>query len=495
MQNFQSEASSNPRVVIFLTASAANDIPEGASKLACLLPLGNTTFAERIVESCSRAGLLELDLVISDEPESVRKVLGNGERWGMNFRWHLVKEGIAPYGVLRSLGMKRGQRLVLGHGHQWIHDSALGKLADADHVAVSVADAVEWCGWVSMDSLCLHSVSPHASYGALAEVAISLHARSCLMLQGRMFQQANSSQALLQAQELVLRDVNDESVPASWLRFSWGAMSPDARVDPAAKMVGPVYIGTGCTVGAFAELGPGAVLTRNVVVSGGAVVRDALILPNTYISSSVNIENAVASGNQIQHIRHGVRSVLPRQEAVIASLVDRHKRPASIGGKLIAGLLALGLLPAFLAVALCQWAQGHGGPWRSSLAAVGTADEGRGLQLASVRTPSRPDSGLGRVLGCYGAMLDVLQGRRCWFGVRPRSASEWYSLGPDWQALFSRSPIGLLHAPAWLDRFATQDSEALAVADAYFAVRTGMRERLRIVAALWRLRGAMYASV
>jgi hypothetical protein len=81
----------------------------------------------------------------------------------------------------------------------------------------------------------------------------------------------------------------------------------------------------------------------------------------------------------------------------------------------------------------------------------------------------------------FGALLDIMQGRRNWFGLRPRAESEWYALGRDWQELFGRTAIGLFHAPAWSENSAQLDSEAFAAADAFMAVQTSMAGRVRIL--------------
>ena len=88
---------------------------------------------------------------------------------------------------------------------------------------------------------------------------------------------------------------------------------------------------------------------------------------------------------------------------------------------------------------------------------------------------------LDRWLGHCGALLDIVQGRRCWFGLRPRQEAEWYALGRDWQELFSRTAIGLFHAPAWTERSANLDHEAHAAADAFMAVPPSLGARVRIL--------------
>lgn len=82
----------------------------------------------------------------------------------------------------------------------------------------------------------------------------------------------------------------------------------------------------------------------------------------------------------------------------------------------------------------------------------------------------------------YGAVLDVIQGRRRWFGLRPRNTSEWYALSRDWQNLFSHAMLGVFHAPSWREDIGTPESESLAVADAFMVVHSTLAYRLGLIA-------------
>ena len=478
-----------PRAVVFLTAPCAAEIPAHEGSVACLLPFGFASFAERVMDSCVRAGLRELDLVVSEQPEAVRACLGDGSRWGLKLTWHLARQSASPYAVLHSLGLQRGQRLLVGHGDRWVADRVLKALVEKDRVAVQVAESIHWSGWISMDSLFVHSISPHADFAVLSEVALSLHglhASRCVVAGAGELAHGGTARQLLAAQAQVLQDVAGDTIPAAWLRLPWGARSPDANVHPQARMQGPVLVGPGCMVQAGAEVGPGTVLSRDVLVAEGAVVRDTLVLPNTYVGGDITLDHAIAQGNAVQHLKWSVRTVLPLEDAVLAPLVPQRLPRASWSGRLLAALLAVLLLPAALLLAALQLLQGRPPLWQALQAAVGGGEGEEPVRLCWLRSPL-PDVGrVGWLVGVFGALLDVAQGRRHWFGMRPRTASEWSTLGHDWQTLLGRTPVGLFHAPAWTEPGTAPDSESLAVADAYFAVRNGLGERIRILTGLFR---------
>ncbi len=484
--NESADACTPPRVVLFMTAPSAGDVPVSGPLPASLLPFGSATFAERVLDSCARAGLTEIDLVVSEQPEKLRKQLGDGWRWGVKLNWHLAKESATPYGLLHAMGFAPGQRVLIGHGHRWVADSVVRALAEADRAAVRVGPAVAWTGWVSMDSLFLNAISPHADYAALAEVAVSLQSRQCLMVPRGEFAWGGTALELLQAQELALRDESGLHVPATWLRFPWGAMSPDASVHPQAAIQGPVLVGPRCMVDRDARVGPGVVLSRDVLVSGGAVVRDALILPNTYVSGSVTLDHAVVQGNVVQDLTWSARTTLPQRDGVLGTLAPKAAPRADWSGRLLAALLALLLAPALVAVALSQWLRRRPAGWRSIDVVTGRNEENGWLQRTWLRDGALHAGLAGWLQGRYGALLDVAQGRRHWFGIRPRGTAQWYALRRDWQVLFSHQPVGFFHAPSWIDLAGHPDGEALAAADAYFTVRASLGERLRTLLALAR---------
>lgn len=469
-----------PRVVLFMTTPSAADIPAGAHSLACLLTLGTSTFAERLMHSCAQAGLREIDVVVSESPESVRERLGNGSQWGLKLTWHLAKDTATPYTALQGMRLRDGQRVLIGHGHRWVAERILRALMLQDTVAIHVAQDVAWTGWFSTDSESIQAFAPHADFEALTHIAMELDSRQRLIAHQREFVHADNALQLLQAQDLVLHDTAGTAVPASWLRMPWGAMSPNAIVHPQAKMIGPVLVGAGCTVGRDAQIGPGTVLSQDVLVAEGAVVRDSLVLPNTYVGGSVTLEHAVAQGNTLQNLKWSVRVTLSPEDAMLTPLVNAVDVTPSWWGRLIALWLAVLAAPLLAMLVAVQALRQRPLIWQNFSAITKRTEDGQ-LSVCTVRQARANAGRADWLLGRYGALLDVVQGRRHWFGIRPRDASQWYSLGRDWQILFGRTALGFFHAPAWVDRTGTHSSESLAAADAYFSVCTGPHERFRIL--------------
>ena len=188
----------------------------------------------------------------------------------------------------------------------------------------------------------------------------------------------------------------------------------------------------------------------------------------------------------------------PRTRAAIRAFQRDHGlRIDGVAGPVTCARLQLLVEPRWLAIArghlglaerdgpasnalLLQWATTGHRLWRSVQAVRSRVLGQAGLACVSVRVPHSSRSA-DRWLALYGALLDIVQGRRSWFGLRPRQEPEWYALGRDWQELFGRTTIGLFHAPAWTERSANLDHEAYAAADAFMAVQPSLGARVRIL--------------
>ena len=304
-----------------------------------------------------------------------------------------------------------------------------------------------------------------------------------LLVEAAEWVSVNNAQELLAAQHHTLTDEALAKLPATWLQTPWGAYSPDALVQDDALMARPTLVGPGCVVAAGARLGPGTVLTRDVIVSSDATICRSLVFPDTFIGQGLELDETLVNAQSVEHLRLGARIVLPTSEGLLLDLHATNENGSAWLSRVVAAVLCLLVLPWLAVDTLLCSARGLPVRWQTRLAVAGRdADTGE-VRMQTLRCAPQSGAGAGRWLAHYGEWLDVLQGRRNWFGVRPRSQSEWYALGRDWQLLLASTPVGCLHAPAWQED-AGASLEAQAAADVYFVARQGLTEKMRIVRAL-----------
>jgi hypothetical protein len=478
------------RTVLFATGTAAPEIPVAQDFPAALLPMGCSTFIERTLEQLSNAGVRQLDLVVSSHPEQLRRLLSDGERWGLSLRWHLVKDPAHPYGILRSLGLEPLQRVLLGHADRWIADEALESLVQRDQVLTQSGSAtsLNWAGWASVAAGTLNDLAVNCNEYALGLLLMkSLHEMQ--MLEPNQFILVRDARQFLEAQRIALSEAFMQQVPATWLRQPWGAHSPDALVQSGALIDGPTLIGPGCMVATGARIGPFTVLTSDIVVSTNSTVRNSVVLPHTYVGEGLELDQTIVNARSVQHLVLGVRTVLPISEGLLMDLRRKRNTRTSWLARLLALLACLIALPWLALDSVVRRWRSLPLRWSPRSVVLGQdADSGQ-LLTGTLRCPNATETGFNRLLSNYGAWLDVVAGQRSWFGARPRTEAAWLALSRDWQLLLANTPVGCLHAPAWSDADG-ENPESLAAADVFFAVRQSPRERLRLLAAALRGSGA-----
>jgi len=72
-----------------------------------------------------------------------------------------------------------------------------------------------------------------------------------------------------------------------------GVVHPTARIDPAARLVGPFYVGPACEVAAHGEVGPDATLVSDVGVGAGARLADTVAWSGVRVGAEARVDGAL----------------------------------------------------------------------------------------------------------------------------------------------------------------------------------------------------------
>ncbi len=81
---------------------------------------------------------------------------------------------------------------------------------------------------------------------------------------------------------------------------------PGARIDKAARVLAPAYIGAWSKVRAGAVLTRGSCVEHHTEVDCATVVEDANVLPYSYVGAGLDVAHAVVGFRQIAHLRRNV---------------------------------------------------------------------------------------------------------------------------------------------------------------------------------------------
>ena len=81
-----------------------------------LFPLVDRPFIQHVVECLLAGGIEQIEFILHHQPEKFRQLLGDGDRWGGTFRYHLAKDPEDTYRSVKILASEEeDEPLLIGH--------------------------------------------------------------------------------------------------------------------------------------------------------------------------------------------------------------------------------------------------------------------------------------------------------------------------------------------------------------------------------------------
>ena len=78
-----------------------------------LLPLVDRPFIQHVVEFLVEGGITRFEFVLCHLPEKIERLLGDGSRWGSEFKFHLTRDPERPYEALKTMSFDNDAGPVL----------------------------------------------------------------------------------------------------------------------------------------------------------------------------------------------------------------------------------------------------------------------------------------------------------------------------------------------------------------------------------------------
>jgi anti-anti-sigma factor len=201
-------------------------------------PLLGKSLVEYWIEYLVTLGVREILIPASDRPAQVRALVGDGTRWGLPIS-------------------------VTAEKHELTTEQAAEKYGTPSDTLPDVV--------VLMDHLPgrpgLHIFENYAAWFA-------------------------GLQAWMPRAQALERIGQCEVQPGIWVGLR-------ARIDPAAQLLAPCWLGDYVWVKGTAVIGPGAILEDGVVVAAGASVVQSVIGPATFVGPKTRVENSIAHGHTL----------------------------------------------------------------------------------------------------------------------------------------------------------------------------------------------------
>lgn len=452
-----------------------------------MVPLVDKPFVQHLVEYLIQNGVNEIDFVLSSLPEQAEGLFGDGSRWGVTFRYSLVKDGSRPYKAVAQIARAMSGPVLIVHDDAIVSVPSVADFVQGSSHPVILMDSsrphgasVGWTGWASCDARLLDHV-PNGTRDDL-------------------FRYLSSTRVVLQYAGTVLRitsfrDMIQAQIHALNRRFSDLALSGNrcadnivlgagARIHQTVEIVGPVYVGENAEICEGVKLGPGTVIGRDCVVDTGTRISESIVLSGTYVGKELDVILCWVDRSNLYNARLSAgikltdRSLLgPVLHLKIVEQLSRYVSRVACG-------CALALLsPILLAVAGWVKATRRGPVFirRRSVSIPASTDPREWCffdRISFIDSEAQPLSELSRILLIdLPGLFNVARGEMNLVGTPARTAAEIYALEPDWRTLYLRSKAGLVTESRV--RHAEPDEEH--AFEAFYAINSSLRYDLHIL--------------
>jgi lipopolysaccharide/colanic/teichoic acid biosynthesis glycosyltransferase len=442
-----------------------------------MLPLVDRPFLQHVLEALVDAGVHEFDFVLHHHPARVEAHFGDGKRWGSQIRYHLVRDGGAPYQAVQA--MEHGDEIVA-----IVRGDCLPLLPPAALGAPALLEcAGEWTGWAVAPTSILERLAAVRSDDEardLLSAAAPARVPCDLRLSVADYDRYLDAHAAVMEQRFPLALLTGRQAGEQiWI-------SRNVSIHPSAKISPPVFIGENCRVAEGVALGPGVVVGANSVIDRKSALRDTVVFPGSYVGEALDIERSIVDQSKLVNVALGAELGLG-DDFLLGSMAPQvtRSRFARVFERLLALALLIVFFPILALTAICVGLRRFGSPFVSRafvrLPAPPDADRwktGHLTILAGGRSVRSPLAHF--LLRFLPGLPAVVLGRIGLAGVEPRTPEEVAHLDADWRALYLNGHPGLVtEAFVQYGDQATQDEHF--ACEAFYSAAPGLSLDLSIL--------------
>jgi mannose-1-phosphate guanylyltransferase / phosphomannomutase len=467
------------KAVLFATRALPALAPLTEGSCDALLSVACKPLIVHNIEALAMAGVNDVILAVSPNAHAVEAALGDGTRWGMRFEYELATADETEKRTLERIRHRLGGEYLVMRG-EMLRTPLVAEFlerarpARAAAVAATVRGVDAGLKLIRQESSASGPRTTSRRCDAVKEYLEFPAARLALIDSLAEFHRAN-----LDALDSAFAGL---IVPGRQIAPSVRA-GRHSQVSADVPNEARVLIGTRCRIASDAEFAGRVVVSDDVVISSRAILRDAIIMPNTYVGELVEVANAIVAGNRLIHVDTGTVA------AVTDSFLLAGLRTTGVATRIRASFDRL--LGAILLVASL-------GLWPIA------------FLLALVRDPKRPLHGrilLGnRQHSSHGAafrarefatvipvlrylpyLLSVVAGDLALIGVEPLEAVSAAVRGQEWELARDEGRVGLF-GPVQLTAGYDMPTEERRIIEAEYVATVSFTEDtkwiLRAIAAL-----------
>ena len=467
-----------------------------------LLPLGDRPAIQHIIESLVAQGITSIELIVGYAPEQVEALLGNGDRWGCKFRYHVAVQSERPYRSLKLIPEIKTEPWVFIHSEHYpclalpfkpvdkpilYYGTAQTYSNDRDD-QISNDEADTWKGTAVFPPDYVNEAfinqTPEELHAYLEKLVSN---KEATVISTTEWMDASTPGALLESQSRLLERKLDGLMSSGTERQPGVWISRSVVIHPTVELIGPLYIGPNSRLNRGVKLGPNVVISGECIVDTDTMIEQSLVTTGSYIGEGLELNNVIVDHNLLINVRLGT-SINIHESFLLDDL--KQKRPNNWFGSVMQAILAIMLILLFLPISILSFlyfylvrrfsftsVQMVRLPAQESLLADRSyALPCLGADAWSMQRPAGWNAFLRQMLP---GLFAIVTGRLGFVGLPPRPAEEIKRLPLEWRSMYLKNRAGLI-TEASVALADIEDETQLYFADAYYTARRNWLHDLRL---------------
>lgn len=331
-----------PRLLLIEPAPTATLAPLLERRPFPLLPVGNRPLLDALFRALAEAGQPAAELFLHGDPRRVRRYVDDGHAWGLKLRCHSVRDPAALLAEpLRAAAVLNGPGVV-------------ASLAVAPEALAAWLSAGATAPLVTADGQLL--AARFDAEGALVGAEAPQMVPTDTLL--------DTPAALWRLNQALLASLDGRPRPERPLSPGVLIGNP-ARVAPSAQLAAPCLVGEHAWVDGGARIGPATLLGRGVAVGADSQLDGCLVLEESYLGPGSVLSRQIVDGNRVIDVDSGACVYIDDPALFAARSLNAYRRtPANflLEGALSIAILLVAALP-LLVHALTSLLRGRM-PWQ-----------------------------------------------------------------------------------------------------------------------------------
>lgn len=258
-----------------------------------LLPFGSRPLLSYWLELCVDLNITDVQIILGQAAEHIELFCGNGEKWGLNINYSLVRaEDDPPAYLSRDAERWSGGLLYIGE--------VLFPRRRADFTPAKLQELLDGCCmshdgrpvfFLSRDENVIHRFIQEKNCGGTTYNA----AESA----GLDFTCIRDVTHYYRLNMEIVRNEMSRYLSSGYSSLDGASIGYNVITPPSVTFIPPLAIGNDCRIGAISVIGSGTVISDHVLIDRQCEISDSIILSDTYVGRNLEIKGKIVAGNRI----------------------------------------------------------------------------------------------------------------------------------------------------------------------------------------------------